>query len=521
VAARRHADAFTGGPHFEAFCAKYIRHTRGRREWTGQPLILEPWQRAFWNEALELDPVSGLRIYTEIGLGLPRKNGKSTMASASGLYGLVADGEPEPEVYVAAAAKGQAGIVMGQARGMANASPRLLDHVRVYRYHIECPRNGGIMRSLSSDAAVQHGLNPSWNIVDELHAHESPELYTALTTGTGARDQPLTEWISTAGIAGDGILASLYESIFDGPGQLEERDSLLIYRDRTNGTLIYWYGAPRDADIENPKVWLSCNPASWLQDGRWLSREFARLRSRGAELEWRRYHLNQFVGIEQSWLPPGAWERCRDERDPNGNVRHPLNPNLPIGVGIDKGQTSDLSAIVVAQRQGELVVVRATVFPPDPATGKVNSEAMRRHLRQLRTTYSLPMVRDPETKRPVQGPAFAFDRWSFSESADTLEQDGLNMVDFPQTAQYLAPVTGTAYDLINDARVVHDGDPMLAEHIANSTAVLTERGMKISKPRRMTPRKNDAAVAMVMAIAMAMQEAPRPSQRKPRTAVGF
>ena len=107
-------DALSGGPHFAAYCERYIRHTKGR--WAGRPLIYEDWQREFWWEALEFDPATGLRIYNEVGLGIPRKNTKSTMASAAGLYMLDADGEPEPEVYVAAAARNQAGIVMGQAR---------------------------------------------------------------------------------------------------------------------------------------------------------------------------------------------------------------------------------------------------------------------------------------------------------------------------------------------------------------------------------------------------------------------
>jgi len=124
------------------------------------PLVLEDWQRDFCREALEIDPATGLRIYTEVSLGLPRKNGKSMQAAAAAHYFLVADGEPEPEVYVAAAARNQAGIVLGQSRRMAQQSPRLSRHVTVRTTLIECPRNGGIMRSLSADAALQHGLNP-------------------------------------------------------------------------------------------------------------------------------------------------------------------------------------------------------------------------------------------------------------------------------------------------------------------------------------------------------------------------
>ena len=68
-----------------------MRHTKGR--WAGRPLIYEDWQREFWWEALEFDPATGLRIYNEVGLGLPRKNSKSTMAAGAGLYMLDADGE--------------------------------------------------------------------------------------------------------------------------------------------------------------------------------------------------------------------------------------------------------------------------------------------------------------------------------------------------------------------------------------------------------------------------------------------
>ena len=77
-------DELSGGPHFAAYCERYIRHTKGR--WAGKPLVYEEWQRDFWWEAFEINPATGLRIYNEVGLGLTRKNSKSTMASGAGLY---------------------------------------------------------------------------------------------------------------------------------------------------------------------------------------------------------------------------------------------------------------------------------------------------------------------------------------------------------------------------------------------------------------------------------------------------
>ena len=503
-------DALSGGPHFAAYGERYIRHTKGR--WAGRPLVYEDWQRDFWWEALEFDPATGLRVYSEVGLGLPRKNTKSTMASHGGLYMLDADGENEPEVYVAAAARAQAGLVMGQSISMVRRSPLLLDRLKPYRYRIECPRNGGVMRSLSSDAALQHGLNPSANIIDELHVHKSPDLYTALTTGTGAREQPFTLWITTAGVAGEGILADLYESMFSGSGTLEQRtDSLLIYRDRVNGTLIYWYGAPRDADIEDPAVWFAANPISWLHDGKYLGGQFAKLKARGALLEWRRYHLNQFLGTATAWLRPGAWGDCKGDL--------PLNVALPVGVGIDRSPDGEHGAIVIAQRQGDKVVVRAQVFAPDPATGIVSTRAMRERATKLRAEYPVAQVADPKTKRPIPGPAFGLDRTSLGEMADDLAEDGLNVVDVPMTAAHMAPPSMTTFELITTGRLVHDGDPVLAAHVeGNTQATLTDRGMKVTRSKT---QPNVTAIAMVRAIAMALQDAPVPYVRKPRKAVGF
>ena len=480
--------------------------------------MFEGWERDFWWEALELDPVTKRRVYTEVGLGLPRKNGKSTQAAAAGLYFLTADGEPEPEVYVGAGAQQQAGIVLSQSLSMARQSPALAPYVKVQKYNVECLTNGGRMRALSSDGALQHGLNPSCNLIDELHAHKDSALYTALTTGTGAREEPFTLWITTAGTDDDNLLADLYGQMYSGPGQLEQRSPyLMIYRDRQSGVLIYWYGAPKEADPDDPAVWNGCNPASWLREGSYLAQEHRKLKAKGHSLEWRIYHLNQILGVEETWLPDGAWEAQR-LGSPAADPWHGLDAALPIGAGVEKAPASEGGAVVAVQRQGERVLVRAQHFAAQQATGRVSVEAMRLALRDLRTRFPAPMMRDPKTRRPVAGPAVAFDPWAFTESADQLEQDGVNMVDFPQAASTMGPASTTTYELVTTSRLVHDGDPVLARHVADTVALLTERGMKVTKGKK---RPNHSCVAMVMAVAMALQEAPVPYVRQPRRAVGF
>lgn len=490
----------SAGPRFANFCATYIRQTKGR--WANTPLALAPWELEFWTEALELDPTTGKRVYQEVGLGVPTKNGKSTQASAAGLYFLTADGEAEPEVLVAAASRPQARIVFGQSRRMALASPLLLDHLRVLVNSIEAPQTGGIMRAIAADAALQHGGSPSANIVDEIHAHKNPDLFTALTKSGAARDQPFTFWITTAGGTGEGLLAELYGQMFSGAGILDSpRPGLLRYRDREHGILVYWYGASKDDDIEDPAVWARVNPSlGTIIEPRWLEAQFVKLKGRNGLLDWKMYHLNAFVDRVAKAISIAAFKACNQPE-------FTLKVELPIGVGVYKTADGEQAAIVIAQRQGEKIVIRAEHVPPD-ATGTAPAARIKDRLRELRATYPLPQTADPKTRAPLVGPAFAFSSYSLRETANDLATEGLNIVEFPLYPSVMAPASSTAADLIATKRLAHDGDLVLIAHVDATDARFTDRGSHWEASK--APQHNPSAIAMVPAIAMAMQDPPKP-----------
>ena len=109
------------------FGEKYIVQTKGR--WHGQPLVWEKWERQFLKELFLRKP-NGERVYDQALCGIARKNGKSTLGAALGLYGLVGAGEHSPEVYAAAASKDQAGIVFRQSTDFVTSSPQLMDWLK-------------------------------------------------------------------------------------------------------------------------------------------------------------------------------------------------------------------------------------------------------------------------------------------------------------------------------------------------------------------------------------------------------
>ena len=79
----------------------------------GQPFALQPWQKQLvmnFYGAVDRDGEEVFRHYQYLYLEIPKKNGKTELAAALGLYHLLADGEGNPQVYIVSADKENAGI---------------------------------------------------------------------------------------------------------------------------------------------------------------------------------------------------------------------------------------------------------------------------------------------------------------------------------------------------------------------------------------------------------------------------
>ena len=101
----------------ELFCS----HTKG--ELAGKALLLEDWQKKIIGDLFGWKQENGFRKYRTCFIEIPRKNGKSTLCAAIGLYMLFADNERGSEVYSAAGDRAQAGIVFDIAKQMIINNP--------------------------------------------------------------------------------------------------------------------------------------------------------------------------------------------------------------------------------------------------------------------------------------------------------------------------------------------------------------------------------------------------------------
>lgn len=449
----------TDGNEIVRFAQEHFVVRKGFR--AGETLQFTRWQTWLLHALFERREDTGRLRYRRALIGLPRKNGKSLLGSTLGIYGMVA-GEAGAEVYAVAGDRQQARIIFNEAREQVMSSPMLSAECRVYRDALEMPRLGSVFRVLSSDYKGQAGLNPSLVLFDELWNQSNSDLYDQMSLGSGARIEPMTISISTAGYDLDTPLGFQYN--------YGKRIAAGEIVDETFGC--WWWEAAEDCDLRDRSAWGIANPN--IAEGLLDEDDLDVATRQTAESSFRRWRLNQWVRTSESWLPAGSWERCTSGAQ--------LQPDLPCWVGIDMAIKNDSIAVVVAQPQDQRIVVRAKVW--NPQDDGIDVAGVEAHLRELHRTLN---VRE-----------FAFDPALFLRSAEALADDGLPMIEFPQSAARMIPACNNAFSLIVNGTVAHDGAPTLTDHVLSAAQRVSDLGWRLSKGK--SRRKIDACIAMVMAL---------------------
>lgn len=446
------------GDEIIGFAENHFRVLKGFR--AGEPLQFTAWQKWLLRSLYERNDDGRLR-YRRALVGLPRKQGKSLMGSAIAVYSMIA-GEPGAEVYAVAGDRQQARIIFGEAKQQIQNSPMLSSITKIYRDALEMPTFGSVFRVLSSEFKSQAGLNPSTVLFDELWNQGDGELFDQMSLGSGARIEPLIVSITTAGFDLDSLAGRLYH--------YGKQCAAGEVSDETFG--FWWWEAESDCDIHDRKQWRKANPN--IAEGLLDSDDMETATKQTTESAFRRWRLNQWVRTQESWLPVGAWERSLSDAE--------LLEDLPVWVGIDMALKHDSIAVVVAQPQNEKIVLRAKIW--QPKLEGVDVSEIEQHLRELHNRYEVI--------------EFAFDPAYFMRSAETLSDEGLVMVEFPQTGQRMVPACGQAYELIVGGKIAHDGSPTFTDQVLSAAQRMTDTGWRLSKGK--SRRKIDACIAMVMAV---------------------
>ena len=240
--------------HVIDFIEVFTKHSKGSMG--GQPFILELWQKSLVSAMFGIvDKIDGTRKYQEVVLIVGRKNGKSTLAAAIGLYLMIADGELGPEIFSVATKKDQAKIIWLEAKKMIQKSPALRKRIKTLVAEMNSTLNDSVFKPLGRDSDTLDGLNVHGALFDEVHAWKDQNLYDVVVDGTSSREQPMIFTTSTAGTVRESVFDRLYdeaEMVINGYSDLDG------YVNENLLPIIYELDERKE--WTNEKAWVKANP---------------------------------------------------------------------------------------------------------------------------------------------------------------------------------------------------------------------------------------------------------------------
>jgi len=452
------------------FIQEYCRPGKGVGH--GKTLKLAKFQKEFLEAALAGDVDAAV-------LQTPRGNGKSSLGGALACWALFDDDDTgSPQVPIVATTISQAiKSCYGVAVSMVNREPHMLNRALLYSgmgtTRIAVPYNEGECFPISNDTDGLQGLDPSLALVDEI-GFQPVESWDSVRMASGKRERSTIIGVGTPGYDHDNALFRLRQLVHEGA----ELPRFVFIE----------HSAPEGCAVDDRKAWRVANPALgvFLRE---TALETDLALARGMEGPFRIFRLGQWYEGVDSWL--GS-----DGRKTWGALTSPWDflEGGQTWVGVDIGLKRDSSAVVAVQRRedGRLHAACRLWVPAQD--------------RPVDTTDIMAYLRDLANRYDVQ--AISFDPRFFDVPAKYLEDEGLPMVEVPQSIERMTPAIGDLYELITNGQITHDGDEAFATHVLNAVPRFNERGFTLAKG------KSRGRIDACIALALAIERAQRPTDPK-------
>lgn len=256
----------------------------------GKPFM--PWQQHVADVVLEIDPVSGLLVYNEFGLTVPRQSGKSTWLLSKAVHRASATaffGPRQNLVYTAqtrkdARRKWEEDFIE-DLKASKTFGSRVVTHLGNGNEHARFP-NRSRFGIESTTEKSGHGSTLDEGYIDEAFAQVDGRVEQAFGPAMITRKNTQLGWISTAGwLKGSPYLEPKVKA---GRAQVEAGVH--------EGLAYFEWSAPEDAQPDDPAVWRDCMPAlgHTITEAA-IQAELDKALREGKLNDFRRAYLNQWV----------------------------------------------------------------------------------------------------------------------------------------------------------------------------------------------------------------------------------
>jgi len=474
-----------------------LKHSKG--EFSGHPFELSPWQAFIVWSLFGWRRTDGTRRFRYAYVEVARKNGKTTFAAALALYMMIADGEQGAEIFMAATKHEQAKICWSEAKNMVAKSSFLSGICETYQLTVTMESSLSKMEPLSADSKKLDGLNPSFVVVDEYHAHKTDDLYNVLKSATGARRQPMIFMITTAGFDKTSPCFGLRRTYIDVLAGIKQQEN----------TFVMIFTADDGDDWKDPATWEKSNPNMGISvKSEYLEEEFTSALNRGGteEVNFKTKNLNMWVDAPTVWIQDETVQTC------NHGTTDEMLIGATVYAGLDLASHVDINALALyfPDVNGH-PVARLHYWIPE---SKVNEHGDRVDYRRwqqegrIHVTEGNVIDIDTQTEMIYQIVKkyncrnIAFDpAKAYHGTIQNLQKKGLSgMLDeFPQNIKNMSEPTRTLEKLVQSGEIDLMRDPVLRWMFRNAVAV-TDTNDNIKLDKKKSQQKIDGLIALINAI---------------------
>jgi len=308
-----------------------LKHYKGTLANTN--IKLEPWQKKIvmilfgWEQKHS----SGVwvRRFSKALIYIPKKNGKTIMASAFSIADVLVRGEFGGEVVFVGAKRDQARLAWNGVDKMRMLEPSLRDNSDKSYGTITFSKNDTTFKAIGRDSESEDGMSCSFGCIDELHAHADSSLVDAVQTSMMARLQPLILIITTAGFSLSSPLIPEYDYAKKILNGALTNDNYFAFIAEAN----------EDDDVFAEQTWIDANPnygVSVDRDG--MAKIAKEAKDNPEKLNtFLVKHLNKHVSSAQAYISFDQWMKC-------ANKDVDLSHTISKIIGLDLSLSDDFTA---------------------------------------------------------------------------------------------------------------------------------------------------------------------------------
>lgn len=473
-----------------------LKHYTGRH--AGKSFILLPWQKfavaniyGFYKKD---ENGEWNRLTSFVYIEMARKNGKSAFAAALCLYHLIADGEANAEVYLAANSKDQAKVSFKMCRNFVSGLDPKHKYLESFRDQINFDKTLSFMKVLAADSSKLDGPNPSMFLLDEYHAAKNSGLKDVLQSGQGMRDDPMGIIITTAG--------------FDKLGpcyQYREMCTEILKGLKTDDTIFALiYSLDEGDDWKDESVWGKSNPNLGVTVKTKYLREQVQkaINSPSEEVGIKTKNINMWCDAETVWIPEHYILSS------SSDVNFEDFRDMDCYAGIDLSSTSDLTCAAFMFPAENRYYFKVKYYLPEMALREkrfkeLYGEWRRKGLITITPgnvtdyDYILNDILDIRDKVYIQ--KIAYDAWNATQFVINAQEKGLPMQEFSQALGNFNRPTKEMERLMLSGRAVVDNN-VINRHCFRNVVMARDRNGNTKPSKQFEEKKIDGVIGMLEAL---------------------